>query len=120
MLSKLIFKEFFKLAFKKSIFSPYLKLFIKLILSFNFLLYFKSVLKLDSIKKSDDNLSLKSPSVISIGPNLLNIFFTKTSVLSAKKLKLVFSTFKSSIIFALRFETKPFAIKLSNKLLLSR
>ena len=54
------------------------------------LLNFKLVLKFDCIEISGDKINLKSPLEISNIFDLLNIFFIKISVLSAKKEKFVF------------------------------
>ena len=54
------------------------------------------------------------------GPVSPKIFDNKISDLSAKKLKFVFSKLKSLVISVFKFKTEPRAIKLSNKLLLSK
>ena len=82
-MSKLIIKLLLSLASKLTIFSACLKFFI-IFGYFADLLYFKFVLKFDSIEISGDRLSFKSPSNIFIGPVSLSIFLIKMSDLSAK------------------------------------
>ena len=69
---------------------------------------------------SEDKVNFKSPFAIFILSNSLKILVTKTSVLSAKKLKFVFLIIKFLLISAFKLKTFPLAIKLSKLLFSSK
>jgi len=108
--SKLIIKLFFKSALNSLIFSTNLKSLIKFLYFNNLELYSILVSKLDSIETPEEKFAFKSPSLILMGPTSLKIFLSKTSDLSAKKLKLVLTKGIFLIISPFKFETEPLAI----------